>query len=370
MPPVAAAERLADELARLGAAAGLDALGVAPADRFDATRRHLEERRAAGLHGGMHFTYGRPGRATDPAATVPGARSLVVGARAYGGEAAPPGPRGGAVARYARADHYAALRAGLEVVARRLVGDGWQAVVCCDDNRLVDREAAVRAGLGWYGRNTLVLLPGRGSWFLLGSVVTDAPLPAVTEPAPPASGCGPCRRCLTACPTGALGDGVLDARRCLAWLVQAPGVFPVEHRAALGGRLYGCDDCQEACPVNRRAARTAAPRPAAGAATVDLLELLALDDEALLARHGRWYIPRRQPRHLRRNALVALGNVGDGTDPATAAALAAALVSPDPLVRAHAVWACDRLDRRDLLEVVAGDDDPLVAAELARVRRR
>ena len=160
----------------------------------------------------------------------------------------------GVVARYASDDHYGPLRHALGVIAERLQRDGWQARVIADDNALVDREAARRAGLGWYGKNTNLLLPGLGSWFVLGSVVTDAPLPPAVELV--ADGCGACRRCLPACPTGALvAPGVLDARRCLAWLVQAPGVFPLEYRAALGDRLYGCDDCQEVCPENAAAVR-------------------------------------------------------------------------------------------------------------------
>ena len=130
---------------------------------------------------------------------------------------------------------------------------GWRARVVADDNALVDRAAAERAGLGWFGKNSNILLPGAGSWFLLGSVVTDAPLPTA---APVGDGCGSCRRCLSACPTGALvGPGVLDARRCLAWLLQATGVFPFEFRVALEGRIYGCDDCQDVCPANRLVAR-------------------------------------------------------------------------------------------------------------------
>src|ERR1019366_2825144 len=118
---------------------------------------------------------------------------------------------------------------------------GWRATVVCDDNALVDRAAAHRAGLGWFGKNSLILLPGLGSWFVLGTVVTDAPLPAVdpSEAPPHGDGCRTCSRCLTGCPTGALvAPGVLDARRCLAWLVQEPGSFPEEYRQALGGRIY------------------------------------------------------------------------------------------------------------------------------------
>ena len=333
-----------------GLDAGLDAVGVAKAEPFLDARRVLVERKAAGLHGGMHFTYGNPARATDPASALPGARSLVVGARSYRA-AAPPPPAGpaGRVARYSWRDHYEPLRQALRAVARRLEDDGYAAVVLVDDNRLVDREAAVRAGLGWYGKNANVLLPEHGSWFVLGSVVTDAVLPVAI---PVAEGCGSCTRCLPACPTGALvSPGVLDARRCLAHLLQAPGDFPLEFREALGDRLYGCDDCQEACPPNRLEDRRTPP-PAASdddEAWVPVLEVLAASDDELLARYGRWYIPRRQPRYLRRNALVVLGNVGDGADPDVEAALRRALAEPDPMLRTHAEWAAEHLGRSDLL---------------------
>jgi len=238
--------------------------------------------------------------------------------------------------------------------------------VLADDNALVDREAATRAGLGWYGKNTNVLLPGRGSWFVLGSVITDATLPAATERV--ADGCGPCRRCLPACPTGALvAPGVLDARRCLAALVQAPGAFPVELRAALGDRLYGCDDCQDVCPPNRVGERDRPPSPAdeGDDPWVSLLALLSQSDDQLLVHYGRWYIPRREPRYLRRNALVVLGNVGDGSDPAVAAALRGAVADADPLVRAHALWAAHRLGRADIVdERLAHEHDATVLADV------
>ncbi|MDP8975989.1 MAG: tRNA epoxyqueuosine(34) reductase QueG [Actinomycetota bacterium] len=349
-------QSLADELFRLGREAGLDAVGVAPADVFSSTRRHLEERKAAGLHGGMHFTFGNPSRSTDPGRALPGAKALVVGARSYRrAEPDRPADRGvGRVARYSWDDVYAPLRAALGVVAERLRAEGWSARVLVDDNALVDREAAYRAGLGWYGKNANLLLAGHGSWFVLGSVVTDAPLPA--EQAPLADGCGACTRCLPACPTGALVEpGVLDARRCLAWLLEAPGSFPLEFREALGGRVYGCDDCQEVCPPNRLEDRRNPPPPAEpdAEAWVELVEMLETPGDELLARFERWYVPRRQPRYLRRNALVALGNVGDGSDPAVARVLACALADPDPLVREHAQWAAQRLDRKDLVEAAS-----------------
>jgi epoxyqueuosine reductase len=346
MAAVPVAPSLDDVRAR-GMAAGLDAVGVAPAEPFDGTRRDLEERRAAGLHGGMHFTYGDPSRSTDPARTVPGARSLVVGARRYR-RADPPAPDEpvGAVARYARSDHYGELRAALTAIADDLQAAGWQARVLCDDNALVDREAARRAGLGWYGKNANLLLPGMGSWFVLGSVVTDAPIEPAAELVQ--DGCGTCTRCIDACPTGAIVEpGVVDARRCLAWLVQARGTFPVEHRVALGGRLYGCDDCQEVCPPNRTVDRREPPADVAGEeAWVPLVELLGTDDETLLARHGRWYIPRRDPRWLRRNALVALGNVGRADDAEVRDVLHRYAAGDDDVLAEHATWALAQVEAR------------------------
>ena len=363
--------RFVETLRTVGRAAGLDALGVTGAEPFEATRRHLESRRAEGLAAGMQFTYRNPERSTSPGRAVPGARSLVVGARHYRHRDVPVPVRevSGRVARYAREDHYGALRDGLTAVSDRLVDDGWRTRILCDDNALVDRAAAYRAGLGWYGKNSNLLLEGRGSWFVLGSVVTDAPLPPAEATVP--DGCGSCSRCVDACPTGAIvAPGVVDARRCLAWLVQAEGPFPVAFRTALGDRIYGCDDCQEVCPPNRLDDRRAVrPGTAEEEAWVDLVDLLAADDQTLLDRHGRWYVPRRQARYLRRNALVALANVGDGRSPRVEAALVTALRDDDPLVRGHGAWAAVRLGRGDLADRLLGDErDPGVQAELATAR--
>lgn len=400
---------LSHELRRQGAESGLAAVGIAPAAPMEAARRTLEERRAAGLSGGMQFTYRNPARSTDPQRILRGASALVVGAFPYGSPVAkrangdggwrpkvdPNDDAGGrpkgAVARYARRDHYATLRSALATLASTLERSGWQARVVADDNALVDRAAAYLAGIGWFGKNSNILLPGLGSWFLLGSVVTDAPLLPDT---PAANGCGACRRCISSCPTGALvAPGVLDARRCLAWLLQAPGVFPFEYREALGGRVYGCDDCQDVCPVNVVAARAAntalgdgqptegqdraRARAGAGAGTatdagdegeVDLLAMLdtGTSDADLLARYGRWYIPKRDPRYLRRNALLALANVADGSARAVVETVSRYLRDPDEMLRAHAVWAAARLGRRDLIQQAALADDPsaLVQDEL------
>lgn len=339
---------LRDAVLATGTAAGLDAVGVCDAEPFEDTRRVLEERRDRGLAGGMQFTYRNPARSTDPGRALPGARSLVVGAMRYDQRPPPrPGRPAARVARYATTDHYQQLRDALEQVAHELRRAGHRAVVVADDNALVDRAAAVRAGLGWYGKSANVLIPRRGSWFVLGSVVTDAELGAGPEPV--ADGCGGCRRCLDGCPTGAIIDaGVVDARRCLAWLLQAPGSFPVEFREALGDRIYGCDDCQEVCPPSVRVDRAApdAPRvPRAGdpGSWVDLCWLLQASDEELMGTLGRWYIPRREARYLRRNALVVAGNLlASRADEDLAAAVGSYLLSRDPLLAEHARWAVQR----------------------------
>lgn len=318
----------------------------------------------AGLHGGLRFTYRDPATATDVWASFPWARCLVVGSWGYLPAAGSPGPSRagtGRVARFATADHYRPLRAGLQSLAEVLGNAGWRAEVLCDDHRLVDRAAAVRAGLGWWGKNTMVLSPGHGPWLLLGSVVTDAVLPA----SPPSRrSCGTCTACLPACPTGALiAPGVLDARRCLATLAQASGPIPHEYRRAMGDRLYGCDACLEACPPGRRCL-AAAPE---GRGRVDLAGLLAADDAALRRRFGHWYIPGRRVCYLRRNALVALGNAGGGRARRVAADY---LEDADPLLRAHAAWALGALGgpeaRKALSRGALREDDPSVREEIRR----
>ena len=312
----------------------------------------------------MQFTYRNPRRSTDPSRTLPSARSLVVGALDYHRDP-PDRPESGHPARiaaYAREDHYATLRSALGVIADLLRAADHRALVIADQNNLVDRAAAHRAGLGWWGKSTNILIPGVGSMVVLGSVLTDAQL--VPAPATMEDACGSCRQCLDGCPTGAIIEpGMVDARRCLAWLVQTDGVFPAEFRSALGDRIYGCDDCQDVCPPNR--VRIRRPSETTGdEAWVSLIELLGTDDDTLMSRYGRWYIPRRQPRFLRRNALVVLGNVGDPEDPQVVATLRGFIADDDPILRAHAVWAARRLGLVDL--VPPTDPDPLVRSEIER----
>ena len=337
---------LAGRLFALGRTEGLDAIGTTDASPFHRARAALHERKAAGLHGEMAFTYRNPDRSTDPGAALPGAATLIVGARFYkrADQLAPDEPSG-RIARYSWVDHYAPLRHALQSMANVLKADGYRTRILADDNTLVDRAAAHRAGLGWFGKNANLLLPGRGSWFVLGSLLTDAALP-VAEVAVP-DGCGSCVRCIDGCPTGAIvAPGVVDARRCLAWLAQKPGLFPDEFLVALGDRIYGCDDCQEVCPPNRTQDRRdpAVAIDVGAQPFTDLVGLVLDDDASILARHGRVYLPGRDVNVLRRNALIALGNtVVPGADgvvpPRVGDALAAGASSDDEAVRHAANFA-------------------------------
>ena len=352
-----------DELADAARAAGLEHFGAAPAAPLLRARAEMARRVAAGLVGDMRFTYNNIERATDPGALVQEARTVLVGAMSYDLVANDPPPDGPAarVARYAWLDHYAELKRRLTVVAGRLRSDGHRAVVFADDNSIVDREVASLAGIGWHGKNANILVPGAGSFFVLGCIVTTADVPVA---APVADGCGTCDRCIPACPTGAIpAPGVIDANRCLSWLLQKPGVFPREHRAALADRIYGCDDCQTACPFTRR--RPPAETALATESSVDVLALLAADDREVMRRCDRWWVHERDATWVRRNLLVVLGNTADPADPRVAGALASALADARPVLRAHAVWAAARLGLHHLLP--SSDPDPLVADELAHL---
>ncbi len=360
-------------LRALGRQSGIDHIGVAPASVMQRALTALQTRKLEGLHDTMQFTYRNPVRSTDPTRAVADAQSVLVAARSYVLEApeVPDGPYA-AVARYAWVDHYEPLRFGLQNIVRKLRADGYKAVAFADDNSMVDREAAWLGGLGWFGKNANVLLPGAGSFFVLGSVVTTAPLPVAAEPV--ADGCGSCQRCIDGCPTVAIvAPGVVDAGRCLAWLLQRPGVFPRQFRIALGNRIYGCDECQTVCPptvrFERRSRRDENDHIQAW---VPLLELLDGDDETLMAHYGRWYLADRNPMWVRRNALVVLANVvrdqGRPADDEVVRVLRHYLDHAEPILRAHAVWAAAEIGRHDMLPT--NDTNPLVLDELVAVAER
>ena len=358
-----------DQLLTLGRNSGLHQVGVASAEVLHRARQALNERKSQGLHNQMQFTYRNPNRSTDPTAALPSAKSVIVGALSYSTQMPEqPEKLSARVARYVWSDYYAQLRESLRQIAKQLESDGFRAVVLADDNAIVDREVAYQAGLGWFGKNSNLLIAGAGSYFVLGCVVTNAPLVVAEKPVE--DGCGSCRRCLDNCPTQAIiAPGVIDANKCLAWLLQKPGVFDRDFRVALGDRLYGCDDCQEVCPPTVRfEKRTSviADEPVKhddrSNAWVSVQKILLADDESLLKEFGAWYIANRDPKWLRRNALVILGNIGDANDKLVVELLQKYCNHGDAILRSHAVWAAARLGLNHLLPV--SEDDEIVLAEL------
>jgi epoxyqueuosine reductase len=212
--------------------------------------------------------------------------------------------------------------------------------VLVDENQHVDREGAARAGVGFYGKNTLLITRRHGSWVVLGTVVTTA---EIERSAPLDLDCGSCTRCIDACPTGALDDpGVLDSTKCLSYWSQAPGAVPAEYREEMGSYVYGCDICQDVCPWNRgtEKRRVGARIPEDAEPVVSLVDWLEATDDDLRARYDRLYFPRNDPRYLRRNALIAAGNAGDA---ALLPAVKRWSESDDSLLREHAEWALGRL---------------------------
>jgi epoxyqueuosine reductase len=246
----------------------------------------------------------------------------------------------GRLARYTWSDGYAALRERLDLLGRRL---GGEYRVLVDANQHVDREAAARSGVGFYGKNTMLITRRHGSWVVLGTLVTEA----LVEPTPVLdAGCGSCRLCIDACPTNALGEpGTLDATRCLSYWTQAPAPIPLEFREPLEDRVYGCDICQDVCPWNRgvEKRRANAVSPPGAEPTVSLVEWLAMPGTDLVQRYDRLYVPRNDARWLRRNALIALGNRGSVEH---LPAIEPYLDDEDHVLREAALWARERIEAR------------------------
>ncbi len=325
------------ELSRLAAQLGLDAVGAAPAGPYEETERHIRERRARGLFARMRFTMAQPEVSCHPETLLPGARSVVSAALSYYAPGPEAKPGEGRLPRYTWSDRYAELRAKLEELGARIGGD-YRVLV--DENQHVDREGAARSGVGFYGKNTLLITRRHGSWVVLGTIVTTAEI----ERSPPLDlDCGSCTRCIDACPTGALDDpGVLDSTKCLSYWSQAPGAVPVPYREEMGSSVYGCDICQDVCPWNRGTEKRHADASLADDAepVVSLVDWLEAADDELLARYDRLYFPRNDPRYLRRNALIAAGNSGEAS---LAPAVERWTQGDDELLREHADWALKRL---------------------------
>lgn len=323
-----------------GLSLGIDAIGVCAAEPYDSTEHAINERAERGLFADLKFTMAQPEVSCHPERAVDGAHSVISAALSYWHPDVAHDDHDeplGRIARYTRSDAYQDLRERLEQLAEHLRSAGHDVRVLVDSNHHVDREAAQRSGVGFYGKHTNLITRRHGSWVVIGTIITTAQL----EPtAPVRPGCGSCTACIDACPTDAIIEpGVLDTNACITYWTQSRHAVPPGIRDAMGTMVYGCDICQDVCPWNRGIERRRADMPAAEG-WVSLHEWLSASDDELNERYMRFFVPRRKMRYLRRNALIALGNSGN--------ARAAALVAPwlhdeDDLLREHAEWALRKL---------------------------
>jgi epoxyqueuosine reductase len=328
------------ELFQLAEELGLDVVGAAPAEPYEDTERHIRERKSRGLFADMRFTMAQPEVSCHPESLLPGARTVVSAALCYYAPGPSPGPGEGRLPRYTWWDAYAELREKLEALGRRL-GGAYRVLV--DANQHVDREGAVRSGVGFYGKNTMLITRRHGSWVVLGTLVTDVEI----ESTPRLElDCGSCTLCIDACPTGALDEpGTLDATKCLSYWTQSSESIPDEYREELGDRVYGCDICQDVCPWNRgvERRRVTMPLPDGAEPAVSLVDWLEARGDELVGRYERLFVPKNDARYLRRNALIALGNAGGPDQLAQAEPF---LDDPDDMIRETAEWALARLRER------------------------
>lgn len=337
----------ADQLRDLAGNVGLDAIGAAPVGptpTWDTYRTWI----ARGYTGEMAYL-ARPDavdRRADPRRVLPETQTILVVAASYAGAPHPNLPQlHGCVSRYAWGeDYHRWLLHRLQTLVQRIAEETGPFPHRCyvDTGPILERAWAQRAELGWVGKNTNLIHPQLGSFIFLGVALLGIDL----EPTPirPFPDCGTCTRCLEACPTGALvAPGVLDARRCIAYLtVEHRGVIPADLRPLIGDRVFGCDTCQDVCPWNRKPLRAHAQAPAPPTATLDLPSLLTLSESEFRTRFRHTPLWRATWRGLARNAAIVLGN---RADQAARTALAQANAHhPDAIVRDHAAWAIAQLE--------------------------
>ncbi|MFM8321563.1 MAG: tRNA epoxyqueuosine(34) reductase QueG [Chloroflexota bacterium] len=341
---------------------------------------------ARGCHGEMAYLAAGESveRRLDPRRILPECRSVLVLGMPYHPHppagfppdtpsSGPAGEHRGCLAAYTWGDDYH------EVLVERLrrlaayieteLGAPVAHRIYTDTGPLLERDLAQRAGLGWIGKNTCLIHPQRGSYFLLAELLLGIDLPH-DQPFT-ADHCGACRRCIDACPTDCIQpDRTLDARRCISYLtIELKGPIPLELRPQVGEWIFGCDICQQVCPWNVRFARPAAEpafqaRP--GVPRPRLQDELQLDAQAFNRKFKGSPVKRAKRRGYLRNVAVALGNTHD---PAVVPALIGALGDPEPLVRAHAAWALGRIGGAAALQALQqalwGEPDPYARAEIA-----
>ena len=366
-------------------AAGFDLVRITNADDFHADREEALKRIEDGLMDGLPwFHRSRVIRGTSPQQLLPNARSIIClalnyfpgesGVRETAGADGEPAvqstPLTGKIARYARGrDYHRVMKRKMRDLAADLstrleteVAARWYV----DDGPMLDRAAAARAGLGWFGKNTNILTVEMGSWVFLGQLITDLEL----EPDPPSKkSCGSCVRCIDACPTGAIvAPYVIDNTRCISYqTIENRGPIPVELRPLMLDWVFGCDICQEVCPVNRKETPTRDPDfGRRNPPVADLVEILEMTEAQFLERFAGTPVMRAKRVGLQRNACVALGNLNAGE---AVPALTRALVQGDPLVRSHAAWALGEIGGEVAINALKAasttEEDAAVRSEIA-----
>jgi len=339
-------ENLLDTIRGWGEALGFQALGFTGID-LSQHRDYLDKWLQAGYHGEMAWMARHGDKRSRPDALIPGTCTVITARMDYLPDGADPSAilaqsDKAYISRYALGrDYHKLIRSRLAKLAKKIethLGSGhYRAFV--DSAPVLERALAENAGLGWIGKNTMLLNDKAGSWFFLGEIYTDIPLPK--DPPKTVDHCGSCRACLDVCPTNAFVDPwVLDARKCISYLtIEYDGVIPEDLRPAMGNRIYGCDDCQLVCPWNKFAQTTSEPdfTPRHQLDAIDLLECFAWDEPTFLARTEGSAIRRIGFQRWRRNVAIALGNAT--TTDAIKQGLRAALPDSSAVVQEHIEWA-------------------------------
>ena len=331
------------DLHELARGAGFDACGFVAAQAAPHRQpflRWLEQ----GWHADMHWLARSPERRTDPRNVLPGCRTVIVLAKGYFQGGSNPRPNG-RIARYAYGEDYHELMlTAMEPICEFLSQRGGIQKAYVDTGPVLERDFAAESGIGWQGKSTMFLSRRLGTWFFLGTILTTL---SIEADSPTRNHCGSCNRCIDACPTGAItGPYQLDSRRCISYLtIENKGSIPLEYRAAIGDRIYGCDDCLEACPWNRFAVATRENRflmpPVVQSMSLRSLAALSEDEFRSLFRHSP--IRRIKRNRFVRNVCVALGNVGTEADLPVLQELAG---DADALVAEHSAWAIGEINGR------------------------
>ena len=341
-------DRLKESIKAKAAELGFVACGIARADAAPQAGERLREWIAAGHHGEMGWIEDRAEQRASPVGLWPEARSVIALAMSYAPASDPmalaeAGSRG-RISVYAQgADYHKVVKKALKAMGRWLAEEaGCQLKVFVDTAPVMEKPLSAAAGIGWQGKHSNLLSREHGNWLFLGVIYTTL---EIAPDAPASEHCGTCTRCIDACPTAAIiAPQLVDARRCISYLtIELAGPIPHEFRAAIGNRIYGCDDCLAVCPWNRFAAAGQANlafAPRAELAAPALADLLALDDASFRALFSGSPIKRIGVARMTRNCLIAAGNSGDA---GLRSAVERHVGSDDPIVAEAAAWAMERL---------------------------